>query len=59
MKIEHHPYLQVTYRGIEIPKARLEFMLTGELTLQGVILRIQNGKIKAIQGGSVKWNGEL
>jgi len=51
VKVEHHPYLQVTYRGIEIPKARLEFTLTGDLTLEGVILRIQDGKITAIQGG--------
>jgi len=59
VKVEHHPYLQLTYRGIEIPKAKLEFTLTGDLTLQGVILRIQNGKIKAIQGGAVKWSEEL
>jgi hypothetical protein len=59
VKVEHHPYLVVTYRGIEIPKAKLEFTLTGDLTLQGVILRIQNGKITAIQGGAVKWSGEL
>jgi len=59
VKVEHHPYLQVTYRGIEIPKARLEFTLMGDLTLQGVILKIQNGKITAIQGGALKWSGEL
>jgi hypothetical protein len=29
------------------------------LTLEGVILRIQDGKITAIQGGAVKWSGEL
>jgi hypothetical protein len=59
VKVEHHPYLQVTYRGVEIPKAKLEFTLTGDLTLQGVILKIQTGKIKAIQGGAMKWSGEL
>ncbi len=59
VKVEHHPYLQVTYRGIEIPKAKLEFTVAGDLTLQAVVLRIQNGKIKAIQGGAVKWTGEL
>lgn len=59
VKVEHHPYLQVTYRGIEIPKAKLEFTLTGDLTLEAVILRIQNGRIKAIQGGAMKWSGEL
>ncbi len=59
VKVEHHPYLQVTYRGIEIPKAKLEFTLAGDLTLEAVVLRIQNGKLKAIQGGAVKWSGEL
>jgi hypothetical protein len=59
VKVEHHPYLQVTYRGIEIPKAKLEFTVAGDLTLEAVVLRIQNGKIKAIQGGTVKWSGEL
>jgi len=59
VKVEHHPYLQVTYRGIEVPKAKLEFTLAGDLTLAAVVLRIQNGKIKAIQGGAVKWSGEL
>jgi len=59
VKVEHHPYLQVTYRGIEIPKAKLEFTLTGDLTLEAVILKIQDGKITAIQGGAVKWGGEL
>jgi hypothetical protein len=59
VKVEHHPYLQVTYRGIEIPKAKLEFTVAGDLTLQAVVLRIQNGKIKVIQGGAVKWTGEL
>jgi len=59
VKVTHHPYLQVTYRGFELPKARLEFTLAGDLKLQGVILRIQNGNINSIQGGSVKWSGEL
>jgi len=59
VKVEHHPYLQVTYRGIEIPKAKLEFTVAGDLTLQAVVLRIQHGNIKAIQGGAVKWTGEL
>jgi hypothetical protein len=59
VEVEHHPYLQVTYRGIEIPKAKLEFTLAGDLTLEAVVLKIQKGKIKAIQGGAMKWSGEL
>ena len=59
VNVEHEPYLQVTYRGVAIPNAKLKFTLKGELTLQGVILRVQGGKIKAIQGGAVKGSGEL
>jgi len=59
VKVEHFPSLQATYRGVDIPKAKLEFTLLGDLTLEGVILKIQGGKIKAIQGGAVKWSGEL
>jgi hypothetical protein len=59
VKVEHYPSLQATYRGVDIPKAKLEFALLGDLTLEGVVLKIQDGKIKAIQSGAVKWSGEL
>lgn len=59
IKVEHHPYLQVTNRGVALANVRFTFTLAAELTLQGVILKIQNGKIKAIQGGAVKGSGEL
>ncbi len=59
INVEHHPYLQVTYRGVALPNAKFTFTLKADLTLQGVILRIQNGKIIAIQGGAVKGSGEL
>ena len=47
VKVEHHPYLEVTYRSIEIPDAKLEFTLTRDLMLEAVILLIQNGNINA------------
>jgi hypothetical protein len=59
VKVGHSSSLQVTYRGVDIPEAKLEFALAGDLTLEGVVLKIQNGKIKAIEGGQVKWSGEL
>jgi hypothetical protein len=34
VEVEHHPYLQVTYRGIEIPKREAGIYLTGDLTLE-------------------------
>jgi hypothetical protein len=57
--VEHHPYLQMTYRGVALKDVKLTFTLEAELTLQGVILKIQNGKIIGIKGGSVRGSGEL
>jgi ABC-type transport system involved in cytochrome bd biosynthesis fused ATPase/permease subunit len=57
--VKHQPYLQVTYRGVEIPNVKLTFTLKADLTLQGVILKIKNGKIIAINGGAVTGSGEL
>jgi hypothetical protein len=57
VKTEHHPYLQVSYREFEFPK--LEFTLSAELTLQGIVLRIQDGKIKEIKEGTMKGKGSL
>lgn len=59
VSVKHEPYLQVTYRGEPIPELKLKFTLNGELKLEGLILRIQDGRIKAIQGGAVKGKGEL
>jgi ABC-type transport system involved in cytochrome bd biosynthesis fused ATPase/permease subunit len=57
--VEHHPYLQVTYRGVALKNAKLTFTLEAELIVQGVVLKIQNGKIIAIEAGTVKGNGKL
>jgi hypothetical protein len=59
IKVLHHPYLQVTYRGMVLTNARFTFTLEAELALKGVILRIQDGKIISIQAGAVKGSGEL
>src|SRR5260370_12198211 len=59
LKVEHHPYLQVTYKGVPLPNDKIEFTLEAELTLQEVVLQIQNGKIMAIRAGAVKGSGEL
>jgi hypothetical protein len=57
VKTEHHPYLKVSYRGFEFPK--IEFTLSAELILQGIVLRIQDGKIKEIKEGTIKGKGSL
>jgi len=57
VKTDYHPCLQISYRGFEFPK--IEFTLTAELTLQGIVLRIQDGKIKEIKEGTITGKGSL
>jgi hypothetical protein len=57
VKTEHHPYLQISYQGFQFPK--LEFTLRAELTLQGIVLCIQDGKIKEIKEGTMKGKAAL
>jgi len=59
VKVERHPYLEVTYKGAPLPNAKIEFTLEADLTLQEVVLQIRNGKIMAIHAGAVKGRGEL
>jgi hypothetical protein len=59
IKVVHHPYLQVTYRGVALTNAEFTFTLEAELALQGVILKIKDGKILSIRAGAVKGSGEL
>jgi hypothetical protein len=57
MKSDHHPYLQVSYKGYQFPK--IEFTLSLELTVQGIVMRIHDGKIKEIKEGTLKGKGKL
>lgn len=57
IKSEHHPYLEVLVKGV--PVERINFTVTVALTLEGFILQIQDGKIKAIRTGALKGNGSL
>jgi len=57
VKTGYEEDLQVSYLGVELSK--LKFTLDAELTLQGIVLRIRDGKIKEIKAGTVNGKGTL
>ncbi|MBZ5538076.1 MAG: hypothetical protein LAO31_19145 [Acidobacteriia bacterium] len=57
VKSEHHPYVEVLFKGATL--GRIDFTLTVELTLEGFVLQIQGGRIKAIRTGTIKGQGSL
>jgi hypothetical protein len=57
LKSEHHPYLEVLLG--EQALGRIDFDLVLMLTLKGVVLRIQDGRIKGIAAGQCKGEGRL
>ena len=54
---EHHPYLEILLK--ERPVGRIIFDLEFSLTLEGFVLKIQDGAIREIQTGSGKGEGSL
>jgi hypothetical protein len=54
---EHRPYVEVT-KG-EVPIARLVFPLKLEFRVEGVALRIRQGRISEILGGTIKVKATL
>jgi hypothetical protein len=57
IKSEHHPCVEILFKGATI--SRIDFTLTVELTLEGFVLQIQGGRIKAIRTGTIKGQGSL
>ena len=57
VKSEHRPYLEVLFKGV--PVSTIEFTLTVLFTLEGFVLQIQGGRIKAIRTGALKGHGSL
>ena len=55
IKSQHHPYLEVSVKGRQVGK--LVFDIELSLTLEGLVMRIQDAAIKAIQSGVLKGNG--
>jgi hypothetical protein len=57
LKSEHRPYVEILFKGVAV--GRIEFTLTVEFKLEGFVLRIQEGRIKAIDTGSLQGRGTL
>ncbi|OLD62365.1 MAG: hypothetical protein AUI53_01665 [Acidobacteria bacterium 13_1_40CM_2_60_7] len=57
LKSEHHPYVEILLK--EQPVGRIVFDLEFSLTLDGFVLKIQDGMIQEIQAGSAKGDGSL
>jgi hypothetical protein len=54
---KHEPYLELLRNGVRV--ATLKFNVDLELTLQGAVLRILDGKIKDVQVGQIKGKGTI
>lgn len=57
VKSEHHPYVEILVK--EQPVGRIVFDLEFSLTLEGFVLKIQDGMIHEIRTGSGKGEGSL
>lgn len=57
VKSKHHPYVEILLH--EKSMGRVEFDLEFSLTLEGFVLKIQDGIIREIQTGSAKGEGKL
>jgi hypothetical protein len=53
----HHPYVEILVNGQ--PRGRIVFDLSVDLTLKGVVLKIQDAKIMAVKSGSCQARGSL
>ncbi len=54
---EHHPYLEV--RVNDLPVGKIGFKISVDLTLEEIILKIQDGKITEIFTGTCKGKGTI
>jgi len=54
---EHRPYVDVVVEGV--PLARLVFPVKAEFRLEGVVVRVHQGRIAEIMAGTVKVKGTV
>ena len=54
---EHHPYLEIMVNDQLVGK--IGFKISVDLTLEGIILKIQNGEVKKISTGTCKGKGTI
>jgi hypothetical protein len=57
VKSEHNPYIEILINGK--PVGEINFNITVSLILKGIILKVQGGKVKAINTGTCKGKGTL
>ena len=57
VKSKHHPYVEILLHDAAV--GRVEFDLDFSLTLEGFVLKIQDGMIREIKTGSAKGEGSL
>lgn len=57
VKSEHHPYIEVLVKGR--PVAKIVFDIELALSVEGLVLKIENATIKAIQAGTLKGSGSI
>lgn len=57
IKSEHHPFVEILINDKSIGK--IEFNINIVLTIKGIILKIQNGKIKELITGSCEGKGNV
>ena len=57
IKSEHHPSIDILIN--DKPVGKIEFSITFSIMLEGIILKIQDGKIKGITTGTCKGKGTL
>lgn len=54
---EHHPHIDIVID--DKPFAKIEFQINVELTLKGMVLKIQDGEIKEVRMGSCEGKGSI
>jgi hypothetical protein len=57
IKSEHHPSIEILINGQKV--GRIGFNITISLALKGIILKIQDGKIKEVTTGTCKGKGSI
>ncbi len=58
IKSEHHPFLEILINNQPVGK-KVEFNITVTLVLEGIALKIQDGKIKGVATGTCQGKGTI
>jgi len=57
IKSEHHPFIQILIN--DKPVGKIEFNISVSLVLKGIVLKVQDGRIKEITTGTCKGKGTI